>query len=64
MNIYFVPVRTSKYQMEHDMNQIITLNLEISDSSTAHAPLPNMQNAKSQENVPHGGNNWNIALYI
>ena len=63
-DIYSVPVRTSKYQMEHNMNQIMALNLEISDSSIVHAPLSNMQNAKSQENLPQGGNNWNIALYL
>ena len=33
-------------------------------SARVHAPLPNMQSTKVHLNLPHGGNNWNIALYI
>ena len=33
-------------------------------SARVHAPLPNMQSTKIHLNLPHGGNNWNIALYI
>ena len=40
--------------MEHNINQIMALNLEMSDASIVHAPLPNMQSVKTQEHVPQG----------
>ena len=43
--------------MEHNMDQIMAVNLEMSDSSIVHAPFPNMQSAKTQEHAPQGGKN-------